>query len=277
MAGERAAEQADGGTAETAVSQPHDKYFQRVFSNEQDAASLLRTCVPRRLADTLKWSTLSLLRGRFVDDDWRRNETDMLYSVERKGTETPVLVYVLLEHQSTPDEWLRLLGYCVQVWQQWHRTHEDDERLPLLVPVVFYQGAQRWEHEREFADLVTDAAPEWRWVPKFEHLLIDQTELGAESVTGAVAGVADRDDGDVSGPAGGVAGVGDAVDRGVVPRQGVRGSGEARGVRAGDAAGSTAQAVFGGAAEERAGSRRRGDELRRRNDRARAAGRPPRR
>ena len=138
MAGERAAEQADGGTAETAVSQPHDKYFQRVFSNEQDAASLLRTCVPRPLADTLKWSTLSLLRGRFVDDDWRRNETDMLYSVERKGTETPVLVYVLLEHQSTPDEWLRLrlLGYCVQVWQQWHRTHEDDERLPLLVPVV---------------------------------------------------------------------------------------------------------------------------------------------
>ena len=35
--------------------------------------------------------------------------------------------------------------------------------------------------------MVTDAAPEWRWVPKFEHLLIDQTELGAESVTGAVA------------------------------------------------------------------------------------------
>ena len=69
MADERAAEQADGGTAETAetaetaVSQPHDKYFQHVFSNEQDAASLLRTCVPNALADTLKWSTLSLLRG----------------------------------------------------------------------------------------------------------------------------------------------------------------------------------------------------------------------
>ena len=103
MADERAAEQPDGGASETAVSQPHDKYFQRVFSNEQDAASLLRTCVPGALADTLKWSTLSLLRGRFVDDDWRRNETDMLYSVEREGTEPAVLVYVLLEHQSTPD------------------------------------------------------------------------------------------------------------------------------------------------------------------------------
>ena len=189
MADERAAEQEDGGASEAAISQPHDKYFQRVFANEQDAASLLRTCVPRPLADTLKWSTLSLLRGRFVDDEWRRNETDMLYSVQREGTGTPVLVYVLLEHQSTPDRWLRLrlLGYCVQVWQQWHRTHEDDERLPLLVPVVFYQGAERWEHAREFADLVTDAAPEWRWVPRFKHLLINQTGLDAESVTGAVA------------------------------------------------------------------------------------------
>ena len=172
-----------------AVSQPHDKYFYRVFSNEQDAASLLRTCVPAPLADTLKWSTLTHQSGRFVADDWRGKEADLLFSVQREGTETPVLVYVLLEHQSTPDQWLRLrlLGYCVQVWQRWRRQHESEERLPLIVPLVFYQGAQRWGYEREFADLVTDAAPEWRWVPRFEHLLIDQTEMAAESVTGAVA------------------------------------------------------------------------------------------
>ena len=112
-----------------------------------------------------------------------------MFSVEREGSETPVLVYVLLEHQSTPDRWLRLrlLGYCVQVWQRWQRQHKDQERLPLLVPMVFYQGRRRWEFAREFADLVTGAEPEWRWVPRFEHLLIDQTEQDAESVTGAVA------------------------------------------------------------------------------------------
>ena len=73
---------------------------------------------------------------------------------------------MLLEHQSTPDRWLRLrlLGYCVQVWQQWQRQHRDERRLPLLVPLILYQGA-------------------WRWVPRFEHLLIDQTELDLERVT----------------------------------------------------------------------------------------------
>ena len=40
--------------------------------------------------------------GRFVSDDWRGREADLLFSVEREGSGSPVLVYVLLEHQSTP-------------------------------------------------------------------------------------------------------------------------------------------------------------------------------
>ena len=189
MADERAPEQPPGEQAETAVSQPHDKYFHRVFSNERDAASLLRTCLPQPLAETLKWPTLTLLPGRFVAEDWRGNEADLLFTVERKGSAAPVLIYVLLEHQSTPDRWLRLrlLGYCVEVWSRWQRQHQKEERLPLLVPLVFYQGARRWRYEREFAELVTDAQPQWRWVPRFEHLMIDQTEQGPEAVTGAVA------------------------------------------------------------------------------------------
>ena len=69
MADERAAQQRDTGEPEEAISQPHDKYFQRVLSNERDAASLLRTCVPQPLADTLKWSTLTVVPGRFAQPE----------------------------------------------------------------------------------------------------------------------------------------------------------------------------------------------------------------
>ena len=65
MADEQAAEQPDADDPKV-IGQPHDKYFQRVFSNERNAASLLRTCVPPPLADTLKWPTLTVLPGRFV-------------------------------------------------------------------------------------------------------------------------------------------------------------------------------------------------------------------
>ena len=134
----------------------------------------------------------------------------------------------------------------------------------MLVPLVFYQGARRWEYEREFADLVTEAAPEWRWVPRFEHLLIDQTEKSAESVTGAVAARVLQ----IAMMATFREAPGNLLEWvtrliGELYRgRGVRESDAARGVRAGDAAGSTAQAVCGGVAEERAGPRRRGDELR---------------
>ena len=82
---------------------------------------------------------------------------------------------MLLEHQSSPDRWIRLrvLNYCVQVWERWRQTHKDERPLPLIVPLVLYHGAQPWQHEREFAGLFTDAVPQWRWVPRFEHLLVD--------------------------------------------------------------------------------------------------------
>ena len=170
-------------------SRPHDKYFRSVFSNPANAASLLRAYVPEALARTLKWSTLTLLPGRFVSPDWRDSETDLLSSVEREPGATPVLAYVLLEHQSSPDRWmpLRLLNYCVQIWLRWRNTEEDERGLPLIVPLVLYQGADPWQYDREFAELFANTAPEWRWVPRFEHLLIDQTEQSPESVPGAVS------------------------------------------------------------------------------------------
>ena len=57
-------EQPDQGTPERTASHPHDNYFCSVFSNPQDAASLLRAYVPQSLGRTLKWATLTMLPGR---------------------------------------------------------------------------------------------------------------------------------------------------------------------------------------------------------------------
>ena len=168
------------------ISQRHDKYFYGVFSDPENAAGLLRSYLPQELVSTLRWSTLTHLPGRYVSDDWRGREADLLFSVERADSGPPALVYVLLEHQSTPDRWmrLRLLHYCLMAWMQWHREHEQEPQLPLIVPVVFYQGAEPWRFPRQFAELVAGAEPDRGWVPRFEHLLIDQTEQNPESVEG---------------------------------------------------------------------------------------------
>ncbi len=171
------------------LSRPHDKYFHRVFSNAADAAGLLRAYVPESVARTLRWATLTLLPARFVSSDWHDSLSDLLFSVEQEPDATPALIYVLLEHQSSPNRWmpLRVLNYCVQVWVRWWQTHTDQRRLPLIVPLVLYQGAQPWQHEREFAELFANVAPQWRWVPRFEHVLINQSRQSPNSVPGALA------------------------------------------------------------------------------------------
>ena len=137
--------------APEAVSQAHDKYFRGVFSNTRYAASLLRPYLPKPVVDLLQWASLTHLPGRFVSDDWHGREADLLFSVELQDSGTPVLVYVLLEHQSTPDKWmpLRVLNYCLQVWLKWQRDNERAKKLPMIVPVVFYQGKEPWLFPRQ--------------------------------------------------------------------------------------------------------------------------------
>ena len=102
----------------------------------------------------------------------------------------PLLLYVLLEHQSTPRRWMRfrLLEYCCRIWAEVLDADEKRAELPPIVPVVFYQGERRWLHAREFAEQFAEAVREWPWTPRFEHLLVDQSRAAVGEVQGKALG-----------------------------------------------------------------------------------------
>lgn len=171
------------------VHHPHDKLFRDVFSDTEEARGLLRTALPGRLRKGMDWKSLALLEGTFVDDDLKGSEADLLYEVRYGGAEEPMRLYVLLEHQSTPD-WrmpFRLLKYCCRIWDADLRE-EGRRQLRPIVPLVFYQGSRGWTHSTELADLFPEAAREWPWVPRFEHVLLDQTKVEPGDVRGSVRG-----------------------------------------------------------------------------------------
>ena len=68
--------------------------------------------------------TLTLLEGTFLDDTLCESESDLLYEVEYIGTQETVWLYLLFEHQSSPDAWMRfrLLKYCCRIWDASIRT-----------------------------------------------------------------------------------------------------------------------------------------------------------
>lgn len=173
-----------------ALHQPHDKLFRAVFSDTAEAASLLQAAVPATIRDQLDWPTLTLLTGTFLDDDLRESESDLLYQIEHSGTQERVWLYALFEHQSSPDKWMRfrLMKYCCRIWDASFREAPEQSQLPPVLPVVFYQGVQGWTHSTELADLFPESMRSWPWVPRFAHMLLDQTGLGPEEVVGGLKG-----------------------------------------------------------------------------------------
>ena len=101
-----------------------------------------------------------MVDGSFVDEDLQGSQSDLLYQVEHAATGQPVSMYLLFEHQSSPDPWmrLRLLRYCCRIWEADRRDDPDRRELRPIVPVVFYQGARGWSHSTEFSDLFPEAA-----------------------------------------------------------------------------------------------------------------------
>ncbi len=168
------------------IHHPHDMMVRAVLSDLAEATGFLQRHLPQEVSQALNWSTLTLLEGSFVDEDLRASEADFLYAIERISDEESVWIYVLLEHQSTPDRWMRfrLLQYCCRIWERSVREHPEQRELRAIVPLVFSQGERSWSYSSEFADLFAEPVRDWPGVPRFSHGLIDQSGMQPDEVQG---------------------------------------------------------------------------------------------
>ncbi|MCB1224432.1 MAG: Rpn family recombination-promoting nuclease/putative transposase, partial [Verrucomicrobiales bacterium] len=99
------------------LHQPHDKLFIQGFGDPVNAAALLQTQLPGELAAEIDWKSLKREQGSFIDSQFRSSQTDLLFTAQLAGQRCAL--YLLFEHQSTPDPWmaLRLLRYMVRIWE----------------------------------------------------------------------------------------------------------------------------------------------------------------
>ena len=88
-------------TAPPPAGQPHDSLFKSILGQPENAASELRTILPTELAERLDLNGLERIDGSFVDQALHQHHTDVLFRT-RLDHDHEALIYVLLEHQSTP-------------------------------------------------------------------------------------------------------------------------------------------------------------------------------
>lgn len=170
------------------IHQPHDKLFKAVFSDLEETAEFLHIYLPEPLRDLIDWQTLRLVEGTFIDEALSDQESDLLFQVLLRGTKETIFLYLLYEHQSKPLKWMRrrLYRYEDRIWDESFKINPEQELLPPILPVVFYQGESRWNYSTEFADLFPEMARNWNFVPRFAHILIDQSGLDPKQVQGGL-------------------------------------------------------------------------------------------
>ena len=170
----------DEAFEEELAAQPHDAFFKRVFSDLAVATAFFRHHLPPSVVSAIRWETLAACPASFIKRTLKQNHSDLLFTVE--DGDRPALLHILFEHQTSVDEAmpLRLLGYMVEIWNGWLTSRGLP--LPPVVPVVLHQGPDRWSVSCHFEEMFGAVATGMRrFLPRFEHALVDLTRHEPES------------------------------------------------------------------------------------------------
>jgi hypothetical protein len=168
------------------IHNPHDKLFKHLLGERENAASFLRGNLPASVVRHLDLDHLEVLQASFIDAQYAQSEADLLISVGIGGS--PGLIYVLLEHQSSPDALLllRLLSYMVRVWRRYVRETPEVRRLPVILPLVVFHGPKGWQGPLDFHSLVEIPSDDFAgYTPNFDLKLFDLSGPSAESLAGS--------------------------------------------------------------------------------------------
>jgi len=134
---------------------PHDALVRAIFGQPHYAAEELRAVLPPDLLAELKLETLAAVEGSFIDEGLRESSADLLFTVSLRGGGSG-FVYVLFEHQSTPDERmpLRLLRYQTRIWERHAAEHPEVPKIPPIVPLPLHHGPSPWPWRPTFSSVV---------------------------------------------------------------------------------------------------------------------------
>lgn len=92
-----------------------------------------------------------------INDVRQESAVDVLFKTVIEGHEA--YIYLLLEHQSTPDPLMpfRMLKYMCNIIDHHLKTH-GGKKIPFIYPLVIYHGKRKYPFSTDLNDLV-DAPP----------------------------------------------------------------------------------------------------------------------
>lgn len=171
------------------VAAPHDKGYKKDLSNPKEFLHFLKKYVGADWTKDLMVNQLILCDKEFIEKDYEGREADLLYRVS-KSDGTDMYIYVLQELQSYVDYTMifRVMMYVVNTLLR-HFMSTDISiresskfRLPPVIPIVFYNGKEKWTALKSLKDYQQDGSIFGDYVLNLKYYLIDLSELEEEYI-----------------------------------------------------------------------------------------------
>ncbi len=135
----------------------NDPGYKRLFSRPRMIRDLLSGFAARGWSETLDFTSLNPLPASYVSQSLQQRHSDLLWRV-RFRDERWLYVVVLLEFQSTVDQRMavRMLTYTGLLYERLiaDGALRDHDKLPPVLPIVIYNGAQRWNAPTGLDELI---------------------------------------------------------------------------------------------------------------------------
>jgi len=164
------------------IHQPHDRFFRSVFSDPDNVRDLLRNSLPPRVLQLLDLESIELSEESFIDERLSLYQSDILIRARTRAS--PVLIYILVDHKSYPDKWtvFQLLVYMVRIWERERSKNRKRNKLPCIIPIVFYHGSRKWSYPLAFSSYVNAEEKLACYVPDFRLVMFDLQKVDLDTL-----------------------------------------------------------------------------------------------
>ena len=157
---------------------------------------LLREIVGERWVERIDLGSGERVDASFVSPRHENRESDVIWKFRRQDGGEPVYVYILLEFQSRPDVSMpvRLMGYESLFYQSLMAGQPAAgwRKLPLVIPVVVYNGREPWNVATDLGSLIGELDPSAEvYRPQLRYRLVDESAYPDEDLAAMNSPVAD--------------------------------------------------------------------------------------
>ncbi|HEV2854128.1 MAG TPA: Rpn family recombination-promoting nuclease/putative transposase [Thermoanaerobaculia bacterium] len=165
----------------------HDLSYRLFFIHRRMIQDLLREIVGERWVERIDLDSGERVDATFVSPQHASRESDVIWKFRRKDGKDPIYVYILMEFQSRPDPSMpvRLMVYESLFYQSLtaSRSKKAWKKLPLVIPMVVYNGLEPWDVATDLGSLIGDLDPSAEiYRPQLRYRLVDEAAFPREEL-----------------------------------------------------------------------------------------------